>query len=67
MLEKGKIYEAVISDYTAEGQGVAKIDGCAVFIPNAIAGERVLVTSKRSKKPGQQEKSQRYWKNLPTG
>ena len=39
MLEKNKIYEAEIVDYTAEGQGVAKIDGCAVFVPNAIAGE----------------------------
>jgi len=43
MLEKNQIYEAVITDYTAEGQGVAKIEGCAVFIPNAIAGERCLV------------------------
>ena len=50
MLEKGKIYEAVISDYTAEGQGVAKIDGCAVFIPNAIAGERVLVRIEKAQK-----------------
>ena len=39
MLEKNQIYEAVICDYTAEGQGVAKIEGCAVFVPNAIAGE----------------------------
>ena len=39
MLEKNKLYEAVICDYTAEGQGVAKCDGCAVFVPNAIAGE----------------------------
>ena len=39
MLEKGKVYEAVISDYTSEGQGVAKVEGCAVFVPNAIVGE----------------------------
>ena len=39
MLVKNQIYEAVICDYTAEGQGVAKIEGCAVFVPNAIAGE----------------------------
>ena len=50
MLEKGRIYEAVISDYTAEGQGIAKIDGCAVFIPNAIAGERVLVRIEKAQK-----------------
>ena len=39
MLEKNGIYETTVVDYTAEGQGVAKIEGCAVFIPNAIAGE----------------------------
>ena len=43
MLEKNQIYEAVISDYTAEGQGVAKIEGCAVFVPNVIAGERCRI------------------------
>jgi len=43
MLIKNQIYQATICDYTAEGQGVAKIDGCAVFIPNAIAGETCLV------------------------
>ena len=43
MLEKNQIYETVITDYTAEGQGVAKVEGCAVFIPNAIAGERCRV------------------------
>ena len=39
MLEKNGVYETTIIDYTAEGQGVAKVDGCAVFIPNAIVGE----------------------------
>ena len=43
MLEKNKIYQAVICDYTAEGQGVARIEGCAVFIPNAIRGETCMV------------------------
>jgi len=43
MLEKQREYEAVVTDYTAEGQGVCRIDGCAVFLPNAVAGERVLV------------------------
>ncbi len=50
MLVKNQIYEAVISDYTAEGQGVAKIDGCAVFIPNAIAGEKCLVRIEKAQK-----------------
>ena len=43
MLEKNAVYEALVTDYTAEGQGIAHIDGVAVFIPNAIAGERVKV------------------------
>ena len=41
MLQKNAIYEALVTDYTAEGQGVAHVEGCAVFLPNAIAGERV--------------------------
>lgn len=43
MLVKNQEYEAEITDYTAEGLGVAKIEGCAVFVPNAIAGERCRV------------------------
>lgn len=39
MLIKNQIYTAQIVDYTSEGQGIAKIEGCAVFVPNAIAGE----------------------------
>lgn len=43
MLEKNRVYPAEIVDYTAEGQGVARIEGCAVFVPNAIVGERCTV------------------------
>ena len=50
MLTKNEIYEAVITDYTAEGQGIAHIQGCAVFIPNAIAGERVRVRIEKAQK-----------------
>ena len=50
MLNRNQIYEAVVSDYTAEGQGVAKIEGCAVFLPNAIVGERCLVRIEKAQK-----------------
>jgi len=50
MLTKNQIYETVIEDYTAEGQGVAHIEGCAVFIPNAIAGERCAVRIEKAGK-----------------
>ena len=43
MLIKNQIYEARITDYTTEGQGIAHIEGCAVFIPNAVAGETCRV------------------------
>ena len=43
MLVKNEIYEAVICDYTAQGQGIAKIEGCAVFVPNTIVGERCRI------------------------
>ncbi len=50
MLIKQQIYETTITDYTSEGQGVAHIEGCAVFIPNAIAGERVRVRIEKAQK-----------------
>ena len=50
MLNKNEIYEATVIDYTSEGQGVAKIDGCAVFIPNAIAGETYRVRIEKAQK-----------------
>ena len=50
MLIKNEIYETVICDYTAEGQGIARIDGCVVFIPNAICGETVRVRIEKAQK-----------------
>ena len=43
MLIKNQIYEATIVDYTSEGQGVAKVEGCAVFVPNAVYGENCRI------------------------
>ncbi len=50
MLTKNEIYEAAICDYTSEGQGVAKIDGCSVFIPNAIYGEKCRIRIEKAQK-----------------
>ena len=50
MLIKNQCYEATITDYTAEGQGVAHVEGCAVFVPNAIAGERVRLRIEKAQK-----------------
>ena len=50
MLNKNQIYTAEIVDYTSEGQGVAKIEGCAVFVPNAIAGEVCEIRIEKAQK-----------------
>ena len=50
MLEKNKIYEARIVDYTSEGQGIAKVEGCAVFVPNAIVGETCRIRIEKAAK-----------------
>ena len=50
MLTKNQIYEAIICDYTAEGQGVAKIEGCAVFVPNAVVGELCRIRIEKAQK-----------------
>ncbi len=50
MLKQNEIWEALVTDYTAEGQGVAHVEGCAVFIPNAIVGERVRIRIEKGKK-----------------
>ena len=50
MLIKNQIYEATVTDYTTQGQGIAKIEGCAVFIPNAVAGEKVRVRIEKAQK-----------------
>jgi len=42
-LIKNKEYDALICGYTAEGAGVARIDGQVVFIPGALDGETVRV------------------------
>ena len=50
MLEKNKQYQATVTDYTAEGQGVAHVEGCAVFLPNAVAGETYLIRIEKAAK-----------------
>ena len=39
MLEKNKIYRSEITDITSEGNGVCKIDGIAVFVPDTAVGD----------------------------
>ena len=43
MLQKNSCHPAQITGYTSEGMGVAHMEGRAVFVARAIAGERGLV------------------------
>ena len=40
-VEKNKEYIVDIIDNGFEGEGIAKIDGFTIFIPNAIKGEKI--------------------------
>ena len=42
-LRKNSLHEVTIEDYSAEGMGVARIDGMVVFVKNAVRGERCVV------------------------
>ena len=39
MLKVGQIEQVEITGYSSEGMGVCRVEGCAVFVPNAIRGE----------------------------
>ena len=42
-VEKNKEYIVEIIDNGYEGEGIAKIDGFTIFIPNSIKGEKVKI------------------------
>ena len=39
-LVKNKIYRCQIVDYTADGTGIGKVDGRAVFVPRTAVGDQ---------------------------
>ncbi len=43
MLTQGRTYPAVIEGYASGGEGVARIEGMAVFVKDALRGERAEV------------------------
>ena len=40
---KGQVLEVTVTGYTSESMGVARVDGLAVFIHNAMEGERLKI------------------------
>ncbi|MDE5583997.1 MAG: TRAM domain-containing protein, partial [Ruminococcus sp.] len=43
MLEKNQFAEVEITDITADGKGVCRVDGMAVFVPDTAVGDRVKI------------------------
>lgn len=43
MIEKNEYYDVIFTDMTHDGMGVCKVDGFAVFVPNALKGETAQI------------------------
>lgn len=41
-MEKNEVYEGLVEDVGAGGEGIVKIEGTTVFVPFCLAGERVV-------------------------
>lgn len=67
MLTQNQIYTALITDYTAQGQGVAHIEGCAVLYPTPLPGSFATFRSPRLLKPGPLGEFTRSWRFPRTG
>lgn len=50
MIEKGQNYELKIEDMSAEGQGIGRIEGMAVFVDGAVVGDVVKAELTKLKK-----------------
>ena len=44
MLQVNQTAQVTITGYTSQGEGVCRVDGCAVFVPNALRGETCQIT-----------------------
>lgn len=58
-LKKNQIFTADIDGYSAEGFGVCRIDGRAVFVPKTIKGERCEIKILKSSKTAVYAKAER--------
>ncbi|MDY2720159.1 MAG: TRAM domain-containing protein, partial [Candidatus Faecousia sp.] len=65
MLKNGQTADVTITGYTSDGQGVCRMDGCAVFVPNAIAGELCTVKVVRAGKTAAWGKIERILQPSP--
>jgi predicted RNA-binding protein with TRAM domain len=46
-VEEGKVYDVTIQDIARQGDGIARIEGFVVFVPNTSVGDEVQIKVKR--------------------
>lgn len=67
MLTQNQIYTALITDYTAQGQGVAHIEAVPFLYPTPLPGSFATFRSPRPPKPGRLGEFTRSWRFPRTG
>ena len=66
-MKKNELVEITITGYTAEGSGVGRWNGMAVFIPMAAVGDVLEVRILKVAKPMPLEKSNGFFPHRPQG
>ena len=46
-IEEGETYDVTIQDIARQGDGIARIEGFVVFVPNTSVGDEVQIKVKR--------------------
>jgi predicted RNA-binding protein with TRAM domain len=46
-VEEGKVYDVTIQDIARQGDGIARIEGFVVFVPNTSVGDEVQIKVNR--------------------
>ncbi len=46
-VEEGEVYDATIQDIARQGDGIARIEGFVVFVPNTSVGDEVQIKVER--------------------
>ena len=46
-VEEGEVYDVTIKDIARQGDGIARIEGFVVFVPNTSVGDEVQIKVER--------------------
>ena len=46
-VEEGEVYDVTIQDLARQGDGIARIEGFVVFVPNTSVGDEVQIKVER--------------------